>query len=158
MNKKLRTTILALTLVTLVGAYGITKVSAAGFGRDGEMSTKLAQRFGLNEGDVTAFFQENRNEMHEQREIEMTTKLDESVANGTITEAQKTLILEHHEEVEAKQESFKDLDPEARREAMQGFREEMRTWAEDNGIDMQELGFGMRIERANGGHRGMMGR
>jgi hypothetical protein len=73
-------------------------------------------------------------------------RLTQAVADGKITEEQKEKILDKHEEMQAKMESLKDLEPEERKAQMQTLHEELKKWAEENNIDFpffgMKLGFG----------------
>ncbi len=69
--------------------------------------------------------------------------------NGKITEDQKNLILAKHEEMKNSKENWENLSPEERKEQGIAMKEDLKTWAEENGIDMKDLFLGY-----NKGHRG----
>jgi polyhydroxyalkanoate synthesis regulator phasin len=96
---------------------------------------KLAERFNLNVEEVEEFFEENRPEF---KGSEM--RLDNLVEKGNITEEQKQSILDKQEEMRSAMEELKDLPIEERHEKMQALQEEMKQWAEDNGIDFPFMG------------------
>lgn len=104
---------------------------------------KIAQKFGLQEREVQAVFEEE----HAVREAEMQTKLaerlSELVTEGKITEAQKQLLLTKHQELQAVRqsefESMKDATLEERKAMMDQKRQELDAWAQENGIDPQYL-------------------
>lgn len=117
---------------------------------------KIADKFSLNQEEVQAVFDEAHQEMHTQREAQYQSRLDQLVTDGKITADQKQLILDKHQEMESASqadfEAFKDVTPEERRAQMQAHHDEMQTWAEENGIDLQYL-----IPMGKGGHRGFGG-
>ncbi len=160
MNKKI--IIPALTIVIGGGLlYGASQVAAHGFGsRSGNESvvTRFAEAFGKSEDEVRAVF----DQLHEEHQAEMMTtfeeRLSQAVADGTLTDAQKQLILDKHEELMADKESswetYKDMTPQERRAAMQAKHDELEAWAEKNGIDLDFLGGFGRKMGMHGGHGG----
>jgi hypothetical protein len=71
-------------------------------------------------------------------------RLNQAVTDGKITEDQKKLILEKHNQLQSQWDSES--------QQRQQHREEMQTWAEQNNIDLSYLGFGM----SRNGRGGMM--
>jgi len=159
MNKKLLITVLSLVL--LGGAsFAVVKASAEETRPHHQtIIEKLVERFGLNQEEVEQLFDEVREERQAQMKAQHQEKLNALVEEGKITEEQKQAIIAKHEEMQAeKQENFgawKDLDPEERRAKKQEHREEMQTWAEENGIDLYLLhrlgGRGLKGKRDNAG-------
>lgn len=68
-------------------------------------------------------------------------RLSKLVEDGKINEEQKQKIMDKHEEMQAKMDEWKDLSPEDRQEKMKAFHEEMKTWAQENGIDFPFMVF-----------------
>jgi hypothetical protein len=95
---------------------------------------RLAEKFNLNKDEVQEVFLEMRDEHKANMMARWSEKLDSAIAAGDITESQKEAILDKHEEMEAKLESLKDLSPEDRHTQMQAVHEELRNWAEEQGI------------------------
>ena len=91
----------------------------------------------------------------EVREERKDARLDRLVEDGTLTEEQRSLLEakmdEVHEEIEALKSE--ELTTEERRAEMRSIRDEMRAWAEENGITLPELHRG-RFGKGHG--RGMM--
>ncbi len=109
---------------------------------------KIAQRFGLNEDEVQAVFDEDRNNMRVRMEMAYEDRWSEAVVNGDITEAQKELILDKRAELEAlRDEHHRDItasdltkeEREARMAEMQAMHDDLRAWAEENDIDLKYL-------------------
>lgn len=118
---------------------------------------KIAQRFGLNENDVSQVFEQNRQERQKEMSQRFEQRLTQAVADGNITEAQKQLILAKHKEIQTQRdanfEAMKDKTPEEKRAAMESLHTELETWAKDNGITLSEF-FPMMGKGMGAGRRG----
>jgi uncharacterized protein YhaN len=121
--------IIAMTLVIAgVAAAGLTgarQVSAQ------EETTNLppliqnlAERFGLNTGEVEQVMEEVRTEKQQQVRSHREERLQEAVDEGVITAEQKQALLDKQAEWEAQREQQ---------------REEMRQWMDESGIDFEAL-------------------
>lgn len=119
---------------------------------------KIAEKFNLNKDDVQKVFDEDRTNRASERNQKFESRLDQAVKDGKITEEQKKLILDKMSSMKATRtaeiEKLKSMTPEQRREAMKTHKNDLKTWAEENGIDLKsimgELGPGMhRFERAH---------
>lgn len=150
LKSRLLLTVFTLALVGLT-VFGISQVQA----QSQEVSypsiiQKLAERFGLKESDVQAVFDEVRQERQSQMQARFEERLNQAVKDGKITESQKQVILAKHKElVEKRSQNKKDwqsMTPEQRRQVMQEQREELKSWASQNGIDLKYLfsWFGMK--------------
>jgi hypothetical protein len=151
MNKSLLISIIALTLAAGVGisTLSTSKVYAddsEGFLRP--MLQRLVERFNLNESEVEEFVAEERETRMEERKAQVDEKLNEAVANGTLTEDQKNALIQKIEEHRAE---MGELSWEERHEHRDEHREEMHEWAETNGIDLYELGLGRKGRFGKGG-------
>ena len=141
MKKKIIISIFGLALLGLV-AFSTTRVYAGNqWGDHATIIGKLVERFGLNEEDVKAVFDETKEEHQAQMQSRLEERLNEAVTSGDITEQQKQLILAKHEELkaqkEADKESWQDMSKEEWKEAMIFHKEELKTWAEENNIDLK---------------------
>ena len=105
-----------MTGLLAVGAIGILPASAQEAPDYPPIIQKLADRFGLNVEEVQDVFEEERAEHHAQMLDSFEDRLSQAVTDGKITEEQKQKILDKHE-------------------AMQAYREELKTWAEEQGIE-----------------------
>ncbi len=175
MNKLSKKQVLAVSAMTVIttgvlgvgGIFGLSKVKAADDTSDYPLIIQnLVEAFGLNAEDVEAVFEETRDERQ-------GAYLDQYVEDGTITEEQKTLILEKHDEMRAAMDDINNqsLTAEERRDALQSHHDEMETWAEENGIPTEVLrpgrggmggfgegmGDGDMMRGGQGGRGGMMG-
>jgi polyhydroxyalkanoate synthesis regulator phasin len=139
-NKKVLLTALALAGAVTVGGVALTSsVQAASDDATHPLVQQLAERFNLNPDDVEQFMQDHREQRRAERHARMEEHLTEAVTNGTITEAQKQALLAKKEEMRAQHEAIKDLPQDERRDAHRQLREEMKEWAESQGIDLQSL-------------------
>jgi len=144
---------LALVLLGVVG-YGTAKAYAGEPGGYPPIVQKLVERFGLNEDEVKAVFDEERTEHQAQMQARFEERLSQFVSDGKITEEQKQAILAKKEEMQGNREEFKDLSAEERKQKMEERRQEMQSWAEQNGIDVDLLPM---VMGGGPGHRGGFG-
>lgn len=156
-NKK--NLLLPIAILATAGVISLGAVSANAYFGNGErhddMVKELSVKLGVDESKVSAIFEEMHKEQQQEMENRLSERLDEAVASGEITEAQKKAILTKHEEMrdehEADRESFQSMTPEQRRETRQTDRDEMEAWAEEQGIDLEYFMGPM------GGHMGKKG-
>jgi hypothetical protein len=153
MKLKIMVAVLAVTLIG-GGLFGVAQAFAqTPDGATPKIVQKIAQKFGLKESDVQAVFDKDWQERQSQREAKFAAKLSQLVQEGKITEAQKQLILQKHQELEtnkqAKLPNLKNLTPEQRKTQIQSQRQALDDWAKQNGIDPQYLfgGFGLKGHR-----------
>lgn len=95
---------------------------------------KLAAHFNLDKNEVEKVFAEHHEEKRANLGAKIEEKLAKAVEAGYITEAQKTAILEKHQELKDYRQSINDKPIEERRELMKAKHEELRKWAEENGL------------------------
>jgi hypothetical protein len=154
----------AVALGSIVSLAGILAVSAEETDRGpSQMIQKLAERFGLDQGEVQLFFDAERQVRQEERQAEYETRLSKAVESGELSEEQKQLILAKREEMRTQMEGERgnrgkesQEEREAHREAMESRRAELEAWAEENGIDMKYFG-GPNGHGGKGGPRGGFG-
>ena len=116
--------------------------------------TKISQKFNLNESEVQAVFDEARDEKKTEMKSNFENRLNQAVADGKITESQKTVIMEkfgNPSENKVGREDFKNMTMEERKTKMEGKRTEMENWATQNGISSDVL------KDVLGGNRGIKG-
>ncbi len=150
MNKKLLI-IPALTVATIIGAVSVRTVSAESstkFGPD-SLIQKLVTKFNLNESEVRSVFESEKAERQTAMEQRFTETLDQSVKDGKLTEAQKKLILDKRAELEAKREadmstrkdpgSMTDEQQQQHKADRKAEMESLKSWADQNGINLKYL-------------------
>lgn len=135
-----------LLTATLLGGSAFALTASAATSGDDSLATKIATKFNLNKDEVQTLIDEAHEERHAEHRAEMQTRLEQrlttAVSEGKLTEEQKTKVLEYLKSQESFFESLKDKTKEERKEAMNAHREEVKKWAQDNGIDEQYLLFG----------------
>src|SRR3990167_2517246 len=122
-----------------LASLGGAALAATESGNSGDsLAQKIAQKFNLDEGKVKAVIQENREEHMQEHKQEAEDKLTQAVADGKITEEQKTKLLAKLEEMRKNSQEnkgeFKDMTKEQRHEQMEAKKTEMEQWLKDNGI------------------------
>lgn len=120
METKRKLTLASLAFTAVAGGSLLVASQTQAFERVGssDFAHALASRFNLNVDEVTAFLDEqhaqHKQELFEDMEDRLTDRLDQAVADGKLTAEQKASILAKHEE--------------------------MKTWADAQGIDMKWIG------------------
>ena len=112
---------MAVGIMTLAGSFYATGVKAQDNGRgpNDTIIQKLVAKFGLNEADVQAVFDEERAERQTEMQARFEERLTQAVTDGKITEEQKAAIL-------AKRAEGADCRV-------------LEDWATENGIDADLL-------------------
>ena len=146
--KKILLPVLALGVVA-AGLFAVNRVNAQTTTAPYDtLIQKIAKTFNLDESKVKAIFDEEhqarqteRKEKHKQM---LEDKLSQAVKDGKLTEAQKNAIISKLTEFmdQAKPQDFKNMTPEQRKDAMQKKHDELKSWAQSQGIDPSYLMFG----------------
>ena len=138
--------LVSIAVVTLAGAsyFGTAHVFAQSSEEQGtSLVQRIATKFGLNQTDVQAVFDEHRHEQHAKMQERFEKTLSQAVTDGKITEEQKTKILEKFSEQKTQKEAdrgtFKNMTPQERKAAHEKKHAELKAWAEANSIDLQTL-------------------
>ena len=147
MNKKNITPLaLGAMAIAIIGSGLYANTAAAYFGNEGQKTNlieQLSERFNLSQDDLKIFFEEKRAEQKEKFAQRGEVRLDQAVANGELTEAQKQLILTKRSELQASfaenKDTFKNLSVEERKVLHEEKRAEIENWAEENNIDPKYL-------------------
>lgn len=105
---------------------------------------KIIDKFGLNQTEVDQVVADYRNQRRQQMQAQYEERLNQAVADGKITEKQKQLILEKHNQLQSQWN--------AQLQQRQQHYAEMQAWAKENNIDLSYLGFGL----GRGGRGSMM--
>ncbi len=125
----------------------------------GSFAQAIAEKFNLDQTQVEEVMQDFHQQNMEVRQQEMQTRLeerlDQAVAEGKLTDAQRYAILEKHEEMHDKMEELRDQDlsPDEMHEQMADIRDEMEVWAQEQGIDF-DLFMRMGKQMMRGGRHG----
>jgi len=149
-NKQQAVLVLTGAILASAVVYGAVNVYAQEISDYPLIIQRLVERFNLDPAQVQEVFTGVREERMIMRQANFGERLTQAVEEGKISEEQKQAILEKKAEMREKHEELKGLSPEERRQAMEQFREEMKVWADGNGIT-PELLFGLRIGIMRGG-------
>ncbi len=105
----------------------------------------IAQKFNLNQGQVQSavdqYWQQHRQQMLQNAQLRIKTRLDQAVQQGKLTAAQEQAILNELAQVRSKytSQSFQNMTPTQRRQAIQSEVNELRSWAQSQGINPSYL-------------------
>lgn len=145
----------AITAVGMAGVGSVGLVSAAtNSAADGSAGTsivdKIATKFNLNKDEVKAVFDEERSAHHVEMKEKRVERLAQAVTDGKLTQEQADHITAALAEIES---LMSGATPGERsdedHEQIKAKMDALRTWAEDNDIDVRSAGLMMR-----GGHGG----
>lgn len=154
MNKKILASSLVTTTLIVTGVF-LTKPTYAFWPFDSisnqtqPSSTptptfldKLVTKFGLNKAEVQTAINEYRTERQQAAQTRFEANLTTAVQNGELTEAQKQLIINKHNElVKIRETQFQQRQTQ---------RTELETWATQNGIDIKYFGQGRKSDNGMG--------
>ena len=138
--------IMATLAVTIAGSalWGTTAVNAQDKLQYTDIATRIAHKFNLNEREIKAVFDEVHKERHAHMQVKLEERLTQAVTDGKITETQKQALLAKLKELQAQKqstlESMQNMTPEQRKATMEEHKAELKTWAQTNGINLQNLG------------------
>ncbi len=154
---KLKKSLVAASVITTLGLGSLVGLQTALAAPNGgssmtELANTIAERFGISQDEVQAIFDEQHEAMKIEHEAANQERLTQAVSDGNLTQEQADLITAKQSELQAQNEALKDADPEDRQAARQSHKEELETWAEENGIPLEYLHGGGR-----GGHGGPHG-
>lgn len=108
---------------------------------------KIAEKFNLNKDEVQKVFDEQRAEHQAEHKQRLEEKLNQAVKNGKITEDQKTKLIAKLEEMRKNRQDQRAEN----REQREAVRDEFKKWADENGINLDEV---MPKVQGHGGPRG----
>jgi molecular chaperone DnaK (HSP70) len=153
MNKKTMLLTVALVAISAMALTGAKVAKADEENNYPPIVQRLVEKFKLDENEVRSVFDQDREEHRTQMQARFSENLDQAVSEGKISAEQKEAILKKHEEMQAENESLRDLAPEERREKMQEKRSELENWAQENGLEVSDF-FGLGLGRGQGGRMG----
>jgi hypothetical protein len=140
MKKKILIPAIALVLGAGVVFGGSQALAFESGSVRGALVEKLAQKFGKSPAEVQAVFDEIRVEHQEEMKAKFEKRLSGAVAAGTLTEEQKQLIMQKHQEMmdehELSAQSKQSLTQEERHVERLAARDELESWAQENNIDL----------------------
>lgn len=122
-----------------VGSIGVDRVLAQNSDTNyPSIVLKLSEKFNLDKDAVLEVFTEEHAEKQAQMLQLFEDRLDDAVGEGKITVDQKALILDKHEEMQAKMDELRsqNLSRDQMHEEMKKLHDELKTWATQNGINI----------------------
>lgn len=151
MKKQLIAALLSLAILGLAGGQTVKADVQKSRVQYPAVVAKLAERFDLNKDEVKAVFDEVKSERRQQMQARFEEKLNQAVENGRINEKQKQAILTKKKQMQGWRQNLEALSQTERREEIERRRMEMKSWAEEQGLDLKGiLSFGRgRLRRAN---------
>jgi len=149
MNKLKRTLIIGagVASVGIAGLAGVATTSAL-TATDGDSGTsiidKLVSKFGLNKDEVKAVFDENRNEHMASMKADRAEALKTALSDGKLSQQQYDHIVAVQAEIDKLIESSgtREDQTDEQRSAIKAKFDELRTWFDDQNIDVKDLGIG----------------
>jgi len=138
MNKILKYSLLSLVVIGVAGVSVVGAQAQNGNSNYPPVIQKIAEKFNLNVADVKAVFDANQQE-----------RMQERLEKSGLTTAQATALQAKRDELHEKYGLLKDLSQEERKVKMQQMHEEMKTFAEANGINLGSMK-GMGPKSGNG--------
>lgn len=149
-----------LSAAVLSGGVFALSASAQNSNGDDTLASKIASKFNLNKEEVQTVLNEHHTEQRAEHRAEHLQRHEERLAKaveaGKITEEQKTKILDYLKTQDENLQNLEDKTKEERKAAFDAHREEVKKWAQENGIDEQYVLFGGGMDRGHG-HMGMKG-
>ncbi len=137
-----KTTIILGSLAALVLTVSLVGTKSVYAEEDNIFSpfvNRLMTKFNIKKEDVNTTFTELRAERQQEMQNTFNERLNKAATEGSITEDQKTKILEYHNRIQEK------------RDEMTSIREEMQNWADSENLDLRNI---MGAPRGMGNGRG----
>jgi competence protein ComGC len=133
-------------LTSIAGVHIASAETAGGSASSDPMSSlvqKIATKFNLNKDDVQKVFDEDKAAREAEHDKQVDARLQKLVDAGTITSAQKTAIENKLKELkearQADREEMKTLSDTERQSKMDERKNELESWAKEQGIDLTKL-------------------
>ena len=160
-----RTVLIPVAAIVIGGAaiFGAAGAQAQGFGGGNtNFVAALAAKLGIGQDKVQSAMDSVRTDQQAKAQKNFEDRLTKAVKAGTITEAQKKLILDKHNELKANRDKQDKtaMTMEQRRAAAEKMRTDLEAWAKQNNIDLQNFfggrGVGGGMGKGMRGGGGMM--
>jgi hypothetical protein len=133
-------------LTSIAGVSMASAESTSGTTSSDPMSSlvqKIASKFNLNKDDVQKVFDDDKAAREAQHDKQIDDRLQKLVDAGTITGAQKTAIESKLKELkqarQADRAEMKNLSDTERQSKMDERKNELETWAKEQGMDLTKL-------------------
>lgn len=124
----------AATTVGVAMFAGVASAQTPSTSSEQPLVDKIAQKFNLDKNKVQEVFDEDKKARETQRQEKLEARLAQAVSDGKITAEQKTAILNKLQEFRDYMKSLEDKPREERKELMKAKHEELKKWAEEQGL------------------------
>lgn len=147
-------------IVTIgAGSLGVASAATADTSSstsgDTSLVQKIATKFGLKTSDVQAVFDEDRAAHMAEMKEKRAAALKQAVSDGKLTQAQADYITKAWADMEASRSTDGTKPTDAEREAMKTKMDALKTWLDDQNIDLGSIdGLGGPGGPGHGGPRG----
>lgn len=139
----------AVAAVTVGGLGSVGLVSAAASDTDSADSSttslvqKIANKFNVSTSDVQAIFDADRTEKQAEMKADQKERLAAAVTAGELTQAQADHITQALDEIDTLRGTTKPEDEDSTtHDQIKAKMDALRTWADDNSVDMKYVGPG----------------
>lgn len=153
MNKKLFVPVVAAATIA-VGTLGLNAASAATTTTTYNFPPvvqQLVDKFNLPKDQVQQIIDQNRTQQQQKMQQRLQQKLNADVTAGKLTATQEQALLSELQNMQQQRQSLKGLSAADRKTKLQQMRQDFNSWAQQNGINLQNLGIGRSLR---GWHRG----
>lgn len=123
------------------------------------LAQTLSKKFGLNQSDVqsviNSYMQEQRQTMQQNMQKRLQNKLNQEMQQGQITSSQEASILTELSTLKSQfnPSSFKSMTQRQRQQAFQTQQNDLKSWAQSQGISLSFIPSGFGMGRGWFGHR-----
>lgn len=146
-EKMLKNKIISLAAIAILGiaTIGTTTVFAQNTANNKHISfvTELAQKLGIDQAKVQKAVSEVRADQKSQQQARYKAMLDQAVKNGKLTATQEQAILDERTQLKtlltSDKKKFQAMSVQQRRDAHKAIWQNVRSWAEKNGISLKYL-------------------
>ena len=150
-----------LTLAVVAGSTLAVTAASAHMGannseRQLEKVSEIAERFDLEESEVQAYFDEKKQEQQEKREANRAEHVSALVEAGTLTQEQADALTALKDSFRSEVQALKEsgADREEIKTAMEDHKDEVESWAEAEGVSLDDIRPEKGEKRGHQGPRG----
>jgi len=130
-----KTAVVSAAAIGLIGVSGATALAAttATNSKD-SLAQDIANKFHLDQSQVQSVIDQHRANHQQNREAKYEERLTHAVTDGKLSDAQKQAVLTEHNKLVSEIKAAGSGD---RKQALKNARQEAKTWASQNNIDVK---------------------
>jgi hypothetical protein len=123
------------------------------------LAQAVAQKFNLNQSDVqsviNSYMQQQKQKMRQNMQLRLQNRLNQEVQQGELTSSQEASIVSELSTLKSQSNpgSFKSMTPQQRQQAFQTQQNDLKSWAQSQGINLSLIPFGFGRGHGGFGHR-----